>query len=350
MSAIGRPVLASHLARITAAAALAVCAVAVQYRVVENQPQRDPDDLLYLPNQNLLTHFTAGLTPVVADYLWVQCCTYVGRQVRSEWDFQWLRTMVETVTRLDPYFVPAYRYGAMFLASLKQDPQTALDLLRQGMVANPTAWELPYEAAMIYLLNYKDAPDSKYNAAFYLSLAVETGNAPAYVAETAASLNGQYNLVGLERKMWEAMANSDDELLRNLAHTKLEEVRIKQNLDVLNEVLERYRVAQGQPAQSLEDLVAKGYMKAIPPDQFGGSYFLGPDGRALNSTLLDNAARDTRKSLEAAIGKFREQQGRPPSALEDLLAGGYLPVLPPHPWPGRQWRYDAATGSLGESR
>jgi hypothetical protein len=338
-----RSIRVSHLARTAAALALAVCAVAVQVRLVDNSPQRNADDLLYLPNERLLNHFTAGLGPVVADYLWVQCCTYVGRQVQTEWDFQWVRTMVQTVVRLDPYFVPAYRYGAMFLTSLKQEPDAALELLHRGMVLNPDAWELPYEAAMIYLMNYKDQPDARYNAAFYLALSVDTGNAPAYVVETAASLQGKYNLIGLERKMWEAMANSEDGLLRDLAHTKLEEVRIRQNMDVLNEVLERYRVEQGAPADSLDDLVTRGYMKDIPGDIFGGRYLLGPDGRAMNSTLLDNQARDQRKVIESAVRKFEAQHGAPPRDLAQLVAEGFMPAQE-HPWPGKEWRYEPGRG------
>lgn len=346
MSTTPRPLLASHFARVAAALVLVLCAVAMHYRVAESAPRREPDDLLYLPNERLLTHFTAGLSPVIADLIWVQCCTYVGRQVQTEWDFQWLQAMLDTVVRLDPYFVPAYRFGAMFLSSLKAEPDAAMDLLQRGMVINPQAWELPYEAAMIYLLNRRNEPDSAYDAAFYLALAVDTGNAPAHVAETAAALQGKYNLIGLERKMWEAMANSDDGLLRDLARTKLEEVRIKQNIDVLNQQLEKFRQEHGAMAQSLDELVSKGYMREIPPDVFGGKYLLGPDGQVINSTLLDNAARDARTVIENAIGRYREQEGHAPDTLEQLVQKGYLPALPAHPWPGKEWFYESTWGVL----
>lgn len=335
--------------RAGAALLLAAAVIAVQMRIDALRPARDPDDMAYLPNERLLTHFTGGLSNVMADYIWVQCCTYVGRQVKSTWNFEWLRQMVETVVRLDPYFVPAYRYGAMFLATLKAEDEAALDLLHRGMIINPDAWELPYEAAMVHLLNRREEADSKYNAAFYLKLAVETGKAPGYVADVASSLQGQYNLIGLEKDMWEKVKDSEDPFLSGLARTKLEEVGIRSNVQVLNDLIERYRVQHGSMPTRIEQLVEAGYIPAIQPDPQGGRYFLGPDGQALNETLLGNAAREQRGHIENAIKRFRETHGTNPASLDDLVGPEMFPQAPTHPWPGKQWRYDPATGALEEA-
>lgn len=343
------PGLTSRWARAGIASLLAIAAVLTQFQLTAHRPTRDPDDLLYLPNERLLNHFTAGMSNVMADYLWVQCCTYVGRQVQTNWNFQWLRQMIETVVRLDPYFVPAYRYGAMFLAALRQEDEAALDLLHRGMILNPDSWELPYEAAMVHLLNRKDEPDSKYNATFYLTLAVETGEAPAFVAEVASALQGQYNLVGLEKDMWEKVQNSDNQLLRDLAKSKLEEVRIKNNLRVLEDLIERHRVQFGEPPKSLDRLIEVGYIPAIEHDPLGGRYFLGPDGRAKNETLLSHAARDVRAQLEEAVRAYHEKHGAFPDSLETLVSSGQIGGIALHPWPGKRWTYDPASGSVGEA-
>ena len=335
--------------RIGLALLLAVGMVLVQTRVDIARAQRNPDDLLYLPNERLLNHFTAGTSNVIADYLWVQCCTYVGRQVQSTWSFEWLQQMVNTVVRLDPYFVPAYRYGAMFLAALRQDENAALELLHRGMVLNPEAWELPYEAAMVHLLNRKGEADSAYNAAFYLTLAVDTGNAPAFVAETAASLQGQYNLISLEKEMWEKLLDSEDQLLRDMAKAKLEEVRIRRNLEVLGDLIERHRVQYGALPESLERLIEVGYIPAIEPDHQGGKYFLGPNGKAMNETLQANAARDQRSNIEEAIRAYKEKNSGFPESLEAAANSVGMPVPVVHPMPGKQWTYDPATGTLGEA-
>lgn len=339
----------SRVVRAGAALLLAAAVIAVQTRIDPLRPARDPDDMAYLPNERLLTHFTGGLSNVMADYIWVQCCTYVGRQVKSTWNFEWLRQMVETVVRLDPYFVPAYRYGAMFLATLKAEDEAALDLLHRGMIINPDAWELPYEAAMVHLLNRREEADSKYNAALYLKLAVETGKAPGYVADVASSLQGQYNLIGLERDMWEKVKDSDDPFLSGLARTKLEELGIRSNVEVLNDLIERYRVEHGSMPTRIEQLVEAGYIPAVSPDPRGGRYFLGPDGQALNETLLSNAAREQRGHIENAIRRYRETHGKNPASLDELVGPDMFAQAPAHPWPGRQWRYDPATGALEET-
>ncbi|MBI1320735.1 MAG: hypothetical protein GC168_17565 [Candidatus Hydrogenedens sp.] len=329
-----------------AALALFAGAMALQPRVDATRPPHDLNDYKYLPGEKLLTHFTAGLDTVIADLLWIQCCTYVGRQVKSGWDFTWLEQMVRTVTRLDPYFVDAYRYGAMFLASLKRQDDTSLELLHAGMIANPYAWELPYEAAMIYLLNRRDQPDSRAMAARYLAMAAETGHAPQFVIETAAAIQGQLNLNEVEVGMWQKLAEGDNALLRDLARQKLLEVRIRDNVRVLNDLIDRYRQEQGQPLARLDLLVDKGYIRAIPPDPMGGEYFLAEDGRAYNTTVLRSETDRARGNLSGAVRTYERKYGSLPPSLDALIHAGIMDGIPDHPWPGKQWGYNPVNGDV----
>jgi len=333
-------------ASLAAALALFVAAMALQPRIDAARPIRDLNDYQYLPNERLLTHFTAGLDTAIANLLWIQCCTYVGRQVKDGWDFTWLEHMVRTVTRLDPYFVDAYRYGAMFLAALKQQEDTSLELLHAGMVANPDAWELPYEAAMIYLLNRRDQPGSRSRAAYYLAMAADTGRAPAFVLETAAAIQSDMNLSTVEIGMWEKLAESDNQLLRDLAARKAVETRIRSNVYVLSELLERYRAEHGASPEHIGQLVERGYIQAIPADPMGGAYFLGEDGAAYNETLLNSDTDRVRGQLNSAARLYARQYGSPPPSLDALVHAGTIAEVPKHPWPGKTWTYHAATGEV----
>ncbi len=303
-------------------------------------------ELLYLPNAALLQHFTAGMNSVIADLLWVRCVLYIAEENRGDRAFKWLDQMLDTVTRLDPYFADAYRYGAMFLAALKAEDSASLELLERGMIKNPAEWQLPYEAAMIYLLNRQTEPDSQRKAAFYLAMSAATGNAPPLVMDIAAKLQGRYDLFEIERNMWNNQLQSPDSLLRELAARKLQELTLREACHILNERMQQFAQTAGHPAATLEELVEAGLIKAVPPDPLGGHFFIDPEGAVQNTTLLDAIKEQNKQLIRDALDKYREKQGALPPDLEDLVRKGPFTQLPPHPYKGQTWHYDPQTGEV----
>jgi len=305
------------------------------------RPHSEAGDLLYLPNEKLLNHFTAGLSNVVADLLWIQCVQYVAKESKGERSFAWLNHMVNTIVRLDPYFADVYRYGGMFLAALKADDDAGLDLIDRGIVLNPEAWQLPYEAAMIYLLNRHEHPDSRRRAALYLAMSAATGQAPPLITELAAKLQGEYSLAAIEQKMWEEVLNSDDKVLRDLAERKLLELNIRETCRVLNERMDQYRQAHGRAPASLAELGLK-----TGHDGLGGHFMIDATGRVDNTTLLNEDKTHRLSLLRDAIKKHYQVRGQYPATLEDVLETTLLTEIPPHPYQDQQWQYAPKTGEV----
>lgn len=336
------------LPKYLAAAGATVCfvlAIAAQRHADLAKPPAAKSQLLYLPNEKLLNHFTAGMSSVIADLLWLDCVQYVASEVKSDRDFRWLNQMLDTVTRLDPYFVDAYRYGGMFLAALKADDNAGLELIERGMIRNPRAWELPYEAAMMYLLNRGQQPEAKRAAALYLSMSAATGNAPQHITDLAVALQSQYDLADIERQMWRDLLASNDSLLRDVAARKLVELDLRAVLLDLNKRTELYKDRTGQMPRNLEDLVEAGFIIRVPEDPLGGRFFVDKDGVVQNSSLLDDLERQRRESIERAIARFEQKYQEHPQSLNDLLYFGLLKQIPSHPY-DRDWRYDPASGLL----
>lgn len=337
-----------------ALALLAMLAVCAQVQVDRVKPVRK-DELVYLPNEKLLTHFTAGLSSVIADFLWLRCVQYTGAEIKGDHDYAWLSQLLNTVVRMDPYFKDAYRFGGMFLAALKADDSAGLDLLQRGMVERPDAWDLPYEAGMIYLLNRRDAPESQRMAAYYLGMSAATGKSPHIVAETASALQGKYNLDDIESEMWTSLKQSGDKVLRALAERKEKELQIRQNLRVLDDNAKRFMDEKGYPPLSLEELIATGYFgeqaKAKPEmlmnDILGGHYFIGPGGKALNTSLLDSKRDQDLGNLRDAVKQYKEDKGTFPPTL-DALVDKYAAQISPHPYPKKAWTYNPLTGEVGD--
>jgi len=304
------------------------------------------DELLYLPNEKLLDHFTAGMSSIVADFLWIRCIHYTSQHFKTDGKFTWLSHMCNVITRLDPYFVSVYRYGGIFLAALKADNDASIDLLKRGMVKNPDAWELPYEIAMTYLLNRADQPDSPIHAAKYLGMAVETGNAPAFVAEVAAGLQAAHNLTDIERAMWEKTRASGDPFLRDLAERKLIELDLRNVCSELNKAVAAYTARSNNPPAHLEDLVAAGLIDRIPTDPLRGTFFIDPQGGVQNTTILDSRAERARNTLRSAVDSYKKLQGHFPATLQELVTAKILRSIPTHPYAGRDWQYDATNGAI----
>lgn len=328
------------------AAALCYAATIPAQRAADRLRPPLRDEVLYLPNEKLLVHFTAGLAPVIADLLWLRCVQYTALENRGARAFTWLEQMIFTTVSLDPRFKDVYRYGAIFLSALRADSEAAMRLLHTGMVEVPDAWELPYEAAIIQLVNRKGAPDAEKLTAFYCGMAVATGRPPAFVAELAARFQARQDLGGIEEGMWRRMLESEDKVMRELAARKLQEMAILRNLHTMEKWVDEYRTAQGGPPETLEALLAFKGAKALPPDPLGGRYLLGPDAKPMNSTLLDADTARQLGMLRRRLEEFRNARGAFPRSLEELTKEKGLARVPPHPWPGRQWKYDPATGTV----
>ncbi len=326
--------------------ALAVFAGAVFAQRQANgvRAQAEGDEILYLPNQKILNHFTGGMNNVVADLLWLRCIQYVGKENKGERNFTWLNQMLETVVQLDPYFGDAYRYGGMFLAALRADDDAGIDLLERGFIENPRNFQLPYELAMIFLLNRKDEPGSKERATYYLSMAAAIEGCPEFIRDLATKLQGQFNLVDVEREMWQRMAEGEDKLLRELGERKLVEMDIRTAVDNLNKLVLMYNQRQGRFPNSLEEMVQAGLIKPLGPDPLGGTFMMDTDSVIRNTTLLDEEKKNRLKLIRNQVNSFKNKNNRWPATLEELVERGQTSVIPAHPYPEQSWRYDAATG------
>ena len=81
----------------------------------------------------------------------------------------------QVITGLDPRYVDPYLVGALILVVEKKDVKAALELLDQGIAANPDAWLMPYEAGF---WAYDTAHDFD-RAAEYFRRTLEIPGAPA---------------------------------------------------------------------------------------------------------------------------------------------------------------------------
>ncbi|MCX6552381.1 MAG: hypothetical protein NTY02_15490, partial [Acidobacteria bacterium] len=99
-------------------------------------------DLLYLRANPALPRITLGFDAILADLYWIRAIQHYGDLRLSkgqEKRFELLYPLLDLTTTLDPHFIVAYRFGAIFLAERYPDgpgrADQAIALLERGLAA-----------------------------------------------------------------------------------------------------------------------------------------------------------------------------------------------------------------------
>lgn len=140
--------------------------------------------MTYLPESNTLQPYLLGFSTTYANYLWIRTILYFGEHYDTDKDYTWLVTMVDMVTRLNPYFYPAYEFAGVMLPSFSNDPDAARIILNRGIsYLGDTKYSLPFYLGWLYYDKYDDYEQ----AAQYLTLAAHNKSAPPFYTALAAS-------------------------------------------------------------------------------------------------------------------------------------------------------------------
>jgi len=181
-------------------------------------------DNLYLPSGQLARQVSLGYRELAADMVWFSAVQYYGGYRKSYHDLAYFEGLVRIVTDLDPYFVFPYQFGAAVLASDMASFDRGIELLRKGMVNNPTRWEFPFE---IGFLSYIGCEDNDM-AARYFELAARLPGGGDRARRFAAFVYSRAGHQENSIRMWqELLETSDVPWMRELAERSIEKLRAK---------------------------------------------------------------------------------------------------------------------------
>jgi hypothetical protein len=244
--------------------------------------QRRTEELLYVPSGRLLRRLCLGHEGLVADIYWTRAVQYFGRKrIDRATKFDLLGPLLRITTELDPNLIVAYRFGAIFLAEKAPwgagRPEEALQLLRRGIVANPSYWRLWQDVGFIYYWDLKDYP----RAADAFRVGSQQPGAHLWMKALAASVAAEGGAISSSRLLWTEIYNqAGNESMRRSAAEHLWALEAREEIDQLNALLETYQEGVGRPAQSFRDLVLAGILKGVPKDPSGVPYVVTTEGHA----------------------------------------------------------------------
>ncbi|UCH83125.1 MAG: hypothetical protein JSW50_11735 [Candidatus Latescibacterota bacterium] len=169
---------------------------------------------LYLPSGKFLKQMSIGYRQLAADLVWFQAVQYYGGFRKGNHDLRYFRGLIDLVVTLDPHFVFAYIFGALVVSEDIGSFDEGAEILKRGMVANPTMWRLPFEIGFLSYINRVDNTV----AARYFDLASRMPEAPEFTDRFAAFVYAKAGDDATAIRLWEAYKQStDNKILQELA-------------------------------------------------------------------------------------------------------------------------------------
>lgn len=257
------------------------------------------EERLYFASGETIKKMSLGLHGLVAEIYWIRTVQYFGRKLIDSGEplsaatqnirMDLLAPLLNIVVALDPHHIPAYRFGAIFLP--ERDIRAAIDLLERGIRENPQAWRL-----------YQDIGYIHWKSGDYLKASewYERGSQIDGVPSWMADLAGLMKIKGGERKtaqqIYEGYLASEDPNIRTQAAERLKQLRLLDELDLINDLLARHREQAGACPASLRPLAPKLRSAGIRLNEY--SQPVDPDGFPY---VLDAAKCQATQAFESTI-------------------------------------------------
>jgi hypothetical protein len=233
-------------------------------------------EAMYLPTPRAVKALSLGYTGLMADIYWTRVVQYFGgKHHEGAEQYKLLAPLLEIATTLDPKLMPAYEFGSIFLAQNPPegagDPEAAAALVKKGIRENPAAWRLWYHLGFIY---FQELHDTKTASEAFLAGSQVPGAHP-WMKIMAASLAQNSGQAETARYLWTQIYNdSESSAIRENAAKRLLSLRVDEEVDRLQTLVDRYGSLNGTPAQSFQQLVQAGSLRSLPVDPTGKPYLL----------------------------------------------------------------------------
>jgi tetratricopeptide (TPR) repeat protein len=248
---------------------LAVSASILHAREARYRPPAATERLLYLQSGKVADRLMLSFDSLAADVYWIRTIQHYGRDrksARTANRFELLNPLLDLTTSLDPNFMIAYRFGAIFLAMPMPDgpgrTDQAIALLEKGLRANPARWQYAHDIAFIH---YWYTGDYAAAAAWFERAAALPG-APAWIGPLAATTKAQGGNRNGARHMLVELASSSEEYIRNAASRGLRQLRALDSIDELNAMIEKFNAAHGRYPRGWEEIFGG---RGVPGDETG---------------------------------------------------------------------------------
>jgi tetratricopeptide (TPR) repeat protein len=251
---------------------LAAMAVLAASRIAVAQQR--PYDVDYVPRAEALRLWSAGHPTLAANLWWLKAVQYMGEPRAAERGWSRLYPVLDLITDLDPRHGYVYQVGGNVLASEGRVGESNA-LLEKGTRNVPDRYIIPFHRAVNAFLY-----EGRYaEAARWFEVASRRPNAPPHLTEyvSAMYVKGDAPEAAV-RFLAHLYERAEDEESRAALRKQLDQAVLERDAALLERAAQAYEARHGFPPIALGQLEHERLVADVPPDPFGGTYYLGADG------------------------------------------------------------------------
>jgi len=247
------------------------------------RPKATIEDVLYISSPKVIHDASLGFDGLMACLYWTRTVQYFGhRHYNLEGSYNELAPLLEITTTLDPHMLPAYQFGASFLAPKPPggagQPDRAIRLMEYGIAHNPDDWQLYYNLAFVYYTELKDYK----KASEIFDRGSRVPNAHPFMKVMAAQTAEHAGDYSTARMLWTATYQTSNQAdIRQNAVEHLRAIKVDEDATNLQAAVARFGERTGHLPSSLSELAGVEHWPSIPVDPNGVRYKLSPEGRVL---------------------------------------------------------------------
>ena len=249
-------------------------------------------DEVVMRSARLTKMMSMEFAPLLADIYWTRAVQYYGdklTQRKPGLDLLW--PLLDITTTLDPNLLPAYRFGAMFLADKAPvgagRPDLAIQLIERGIRENPDYWRFYEDLGFIYYFDVQDYP--KASQAFLEGS--KNPQAFLFMKMMAAKIAAEGDSRATSKFLWsEIYQSTKDEMVKKNALGHLKLMKIEEDCQALDALNGEYAARTGHRAARIRELIDAGLLHGAPVDPAGFPYVISEAGTARlnpNSPLME---------------------------------------------------------------
>lgn len=256
-----------------------------------------------LPRVEVLQFVSVDQKQLLAASIVMKVMMYFGGLMENEPgkyrippDYQTMSRMIHGSVKLDPYNMDAYYFAQALLVWDVGAYKIANDLLIYGMKYRTWDWYLPFFAGFnsaYFLRDYQSA------AKFYQKAADLTGES------LFTTLAGRYMQKSGQTELAIAYLSTMVKSARNQVIKKSYHLRLQalQAVRIIEIARDSYMQKTGHLPATVHELVVHGFIKKMPLDPYGGTFYFEPDGTVATTSQFTFAGSVRQQKVNSGVNQ-----------------------------------------------
>ncbi len=257
----------------------AACVVLLR-QIDRIRPPALAEDQIYISSPKMIHRASLGFDGLMACIYWTRTVQYFGhRHFNGEMSYNELAPLLEITTALDPELLPAYQFGASFLAPPPPhgagEPDRAIQLMEYGIQHNPDHWQLYYNLGFVYYTELKDYK----RAANAFERGSRVPDSQPFMKVMAALMAEHGGDLLTARLLWsKTFETAREKDIRENAIAHLRALQVDEDIGRLQAGVTDFGERTGRLPTSMSELTTAEHLPANPADPDGNPYLMTPRG------------------------------------------------------------------------